>query len=364
MKIEIHTFEGNYDGKRCLVHARAGALDRDNLVITLQYLNVAGSDDFSPLLVSQSHDGGKSWTPPAPDPSFTMEYADDGTRYTWCDATHLFHKKTGIDLACGHSVSYAADAVVPILTGKTWTCYSSFDPAANRFTGTRRVEMPGEYLRGAATGCSQFIEEENGDLLIPVTIHHGEEFHSNTGVMRCSFDGFNLTFLGMSNELSTPIARGFGEGSLVKFGGKYYLTLRTDDAGFVSVSEDGKNFTEPQIWRWDTEEVLPNYNTQQHWLTCGGKLYLVYTRKAGNNDHVFRHRAPLFMAEVDPDTLRILRHTEVIVVPERGARLGNFGVTQIDDNTALITVTEWMQPAGCEKHGSTNALFVTRVSAD
>ncbi|MBE7000052.1 MAG: hypothetical protein E7428_07675 [Ruminococcaceae bacterium] len=70
------------------------------------------------------------------------------------------------------------------------------------------------------------------------------------------------------------------------------------------------------------------------------------------------------MAEVDPDTLRILRHTEVIVVPERGARLGNFGVTQIDGNTALITVTEWMQPAGCEKYGSTNALFVTRVSAD
>lgn len=364
MRIDITTFEGRYDGMRCLVHARAGALDHNHLVMTMQYLNVAGSDDFSPLLVSQSHDAGKSWTAPAPDASFTMEYAPDGTRYTWCDATHLFHKKTGIDLACGHSVSYAPDAVVPITTGKSWTCYSTFDPSSGCFTGTRRVEMPDCFPRGAATGCSQFIEEENGDLLIPVTIHRGEAFHSATGVMRCSFDGENLTYLSMSNELSTPIARGFGEGSLVKFRGTYYLTLRTDDAGFVSTSPDGKSFSEPRIWRWDTEEVLPNYNTQQHFLTCEGRLYLVYTRKAGNNDHVFRHRAPLFMAEVDPDTLRILRHTEKIVVPERGARLGNFGVTQLDDDTALITVTEWMQPAGCEKYGSTNALFVTRVSAD
>lgn len=52
------------------------------------------------------------------------------------------------------------------------------------------------------------------------------------------------------------------------------------------------------------------------------------------------------------------------LVPERGARLGNFGVTQLGGNTALVTVTEWMQPAGGEKHGSTNALFVTRVSTD
>ncbi|MEI2722625.1 MAG: hypothetical protein V9H26_03485 [Verrucomicrobiota bacterium] len=35
-----------------------------------------------------------------------------------------------------------------------------------------------------------------------------------------------------------------------------------------------------------------------------------------------RHRAPLFMAQVDPTTLRVLRRTEKVVVPERGAELG------------------------------------------
>ena len=40
-----------------------------------------------------------------------------------------------------------------------------------------------------------------------------------------------------------------------------------------------------------------------HSRVGGGKLWLVYTRRAGNNDHVFRHRAPLFVAEFDTDKL-------------------------------------------------------------
>ncbi len=63
----------------------------------------------------------------------------------------------------------------------------------------------------------------------------------------------------------------------------------------------------------------------------------------------------------DTENMRILRHTEQIVVPERGARLGNFGVTQINDNKAIITAAEWMQPKGCEKYGSDNSVFITTV---
>ena len=31
------------------------------------------------------------------------------------------------------------------------------------------------------------------------------------------------------------------------------------------------------------------------------KLFLIYTRRGLNNDHVFRHRAPLVMAEFDEE---------------------------------------------------------------
>ena len=80
-----------------------------------------------------------------------------------------------------------------------------------------------------------------------------------------------------------------------------------------------------------------------------------------NNDHVTRHRAPLFMAQVDQERLCILRDTEEILIPERGARLGNFGVTEISENETWVTVSEWMQPEGVEKYGSDGSVFIARL---
>ena len=107
---------------------------------------------------------------------------------------------------------------------------------------------------------------------------------------------------------------------------------------------------------------MQNYNTQQHWMTVGDELYLVYTRRGADNDHVFRHRAPLFAARVE--NMRLVKESEFVVVPERGARLGNFGVTNFDDNTAVVMAAEWMQPAGCEKYGSDNSIFLSFVTKD
>src|SRR5690606_33589465 len=86
-----------------------------------------------------------------------------------------------------------------------------------------------------------------------------------------------------------------------------------------------------------------------------------YTRRGANNDHVFRHRAPLFMAQVDPQRLCVLRDTEQILVPERGARLGNFGVTDFNEHETWVTVSEWMQPKGVEKYGSDGSVYVARI---
>ncbi len=38
--------------------------------------------------------------------------------------------------------------------------------------------------------------------------------------------------------------------------------------------------------------------------------FLVYTRRGADNDHVFRHRAPLFIAQVDPKRLDVIRASE------------------------------------------------------
>jgi len=57
----------------------------------------------------------------------------------------------------------------------------------------------------------------------------------------------------------------------------------------------------------------------------------------------------------------LLRETEQIITPERGARMGNFGACQLPDGSAAVMAAEWMQPIGCEKYGSANAIWVTVV---
>ena len=49
------------------------------------------------------------------------------------------------------------------------------------------------------------------------------------------------------------------------------------------------------------------------------------------------------------------------MVPERGARLGNFGVTEVGPDETWITVSEWMQPKGVEKYGSDGSVFIARI---
>jgi hypothetical protein len=147
------------------------------------------------------------------------------------------------------------------------------------------------------------------------------------------------------------------------------MTLRNDEHNYVAAGEDGLHFGEPQRLKFDDGAELGGYNTQTHWLALGDRLYLVYTRRGANNDHIMRHRAPLLIAEFDPQRLCVIRDTEQVAVPERGARLGNFGITKISQHESWITVAEWMQtkppnahdPTICEKYGSDNSVFVAKV---
>jgi len=170
-----------------------------------------------------------------------------------------------------------------------------------------------------------------------------------------------LTYIEHGDELTIDIPRGFGEPSLVRFGDQYFLTLRNDEKGYVTKGSDGLCFEAPRPWCFDDGEELGNYNTQQHWVLHSEALFLVYTRRGAANDHVFRHRAPLFMAQVDPQRLCVIRSTERAIVPERGARLGNFGVTDVSPEETWVTVAEWMQPRGCERYGSDNTVWVAKL---
>jgi hypothetical protein len=369
-KIQLDVVCSGYDGRTCWVHARAGAIPGSPpiVVLTMQKLLVTGSDVFYALNEMRTGDLGKTWTGP-------VEHADSLGRRTEpddvvvgaCDFWPKWHAASGKLLGIGHTVRYRNNRVVE--NRRRETCYSVYDPAARTWTPWTTLEMPDlPKFYSAGAGCVQRVDLPGGDILLPIYFKAREDKYTRVTVLRCAFDGRRLTFIEQGNELAVNTDRGLAEPSFARFKDRFYLTLRHDKAGYVAASRDGLRFDEPRTWRWDDGADLGNYNTQQHWVTHADTLMLVYTRKGADNDHVFRHRAPFFIAQVDPEKLCVVRATERILVPQRGARLGNFGVTEVSENETWVTVTEWMQTWGPKTvipvdnpRGADNSVYAARI---
>jgi hypothetical protein len=188
------------------------------------------------------------------------------------------------------------------------------------------------------------------------------EVKSKALAVRYRYENGGLSIVEAGEPLAFPTAaRGLDEPSVAKLGDRYYMTLRTDEQGLLAVSENGLDYADPVPWRWDDGSILQNYNTMQRWIRYKDGLYLAYTRWGAGNDHVFRHRAPIFLARFDEENLCLVRESEVSLVPELGARLGNFTVTERSESEFWLLTAEWMQPAGCEKYGSDNSIWIVKI---
>ncbi len=379
--IELTVARRGFDGKMCWVHARAAAIPpgvavnpatEPLVVMTLQKLQLSGSDVFYPLNEMRSSDLGATWSDPHEHVTFSRqpfewnEHKD--LEITVCDFSPKWHDVSGTLLGTGHTVVYENNAVMKERPRST--AYSVYDPPTQSWSPWKNLLMPREpKFENAGAGCTQRVDLENGEILLPIYFKgHGDPHYSVT-VVRCGLDGKELRYLEHGSELSIPVQRGLYEPSLTRWNGIFYLTMRNDDHGYVSVSDDGLHFSDPEKWCFDDGTDLGNYNTQQHWVTHEKALFLVYTRRGANNDHVMRHRAPLFIARIDPETRRVIRASEQILVPEYGARLGNFGVTWVSVKETWVTVTEWMQSPGPNYHdpktlierGADNRVWVAKV---
>ena len=147
------------------------------------------------------------------------------------------------------------------------------------------------------------------------------------------------------------------------------MTIRNDIKGYVTTSTDGLNFDHIKPWTFDDGQELGSYNTQQHWLAHSDGLFLIYTRRGANNDMIMRHRAPLFMAQVDPEKLHVIRKTEKVIVPNRGAQLGNFGANMVNEKESWVTVSEGIfgnekQRRKKEAMGADGSTFLIRILWD
>lgn len=404
---QLDTIRSGYDRKSFFAHGRAGAIpagarsaDRSSsadgsspavpsVVIILQRVYLGGSDVFGSLYEMRSDDLGQSWSGPVDHAETLGPRRDDqGRSYLAAGMTPGWHAESGRLLAVGNTVRYVDGKVMSGIRPME-TAYSVYDHADRTWSRWRTVDMPSppedpdRYFNSGSSGC-QRTDLPNGEILQPIhfrsikTARRAESTDKdpwNTGVdasvavMRCSFDGETLRCLEVGPPLTVHGGRGLLEPSIVEHAGTFYLTMRNNDRGYVSVSDNGLSFTDPTPWLWDDGSDLGNYNTQQHWISHEDALFLVYTRRGADNDHVMRHRAPLFAAQVDPETLRVIRDTERVIVPERGARLGNFGAVDVTPTETWVTVSEWMQTTGpdssdsrvCERYGSDNSTFAARM---
>ena len=207
----------------------------------------------------------------------------------------------------------------------------------------------------------QWLEKDDGTLLIPCYVSQREGGHYTTTVLHCAFDGQTLKYLANGNEMTIPSGRGLYEPSLTPNGGTYFLTLRSDDAAWVATSDDGLNFTAPRKWTFDDGADLGSYNTQAHWLSHSHGLFLCYTRRGAHNDHIARNRAPIFVAQVDPVTLQVLRRTESPLLPERGVMLGNFGAAAITPGESWVTDSEYIVNDKPHPQGADGTTWLGRI---
>ena len=359
-----------FDGKKCWAHPRAGIVPgagkqgMPRVVMTMNTVDLEGSDVFRGMYMIYSDDLGNTWSEVQHIPSLAPRYETiDGIErpVAVSDFWPRWHKKSGKLLGIGHTVAYTSDWKVPPVRPRN-TSWSIYNPEKNTWADWLKLEMPAdEKYYNCGAGCVQRYDLADGTILLPLSLKVPGK-NSAVTVSRCRFDGKTLQFADQGDDLTIDdTSRGLGEPSLTRFRGEYFLTIRHDNQGYVARSKDGLHFSPIQSWKFDDGSDLGNYNTQQHWVTHSEGLFLVYTRRGANNDHVFRHRAPLFMAEVDPVSLRVIRSSEQILVPNRGARLGNFGITDVSPDETWVTVAEWMQPKGVEKYGSDGSVFVARI---
>jgi lysophospholipase L1-like esterase len=365
---ELRTILEHDDGRYLWYHPRATAIPTavgdagPEVLITLQK-HLRTSDHYSGLSVLGSADLGRTWTGPRPVAELDWAREPGGVDIAVADVTPMYHPRSGKVLAVGAQVRYSPKGEqLEDRPRSHQTAYAVFDPKTGRWTSWRRVEMPADdAFDFARSACAQSVVEADGSVLLPFYIAKTASAPYGVTVARCAFDGGALSYREHGDVLALDVERGLCEPSLARLGGRYFLTIRNDLKGYVTASGDGLHFRPVKPWTFDDGEELGSYNTQQHWLTHDGGLFLIYTRRGAGNDHIMRHRAPLFIAQVDPGRLRVIRATERVLVPERGAELGNFGASAITDRESWVTVAEGVWDDGARRRGAKGAVFAARV---
>ncbi len=343
--------EGAPAGSRWTIpRATAIGTNASELLMTLSKLSTTGTDVYRGLGFTTSHDGGATWALLTELP-YVAHPLREGIMGMFGAMLPVFHPPTGKVLILGNCVGYTGYGTSSVkLTALRFPAYAVYDPATHKWSADYTV-LTGEADANTTSGFPWI--QPDGTLLWPC----------NGGrVLKAAFDGEKLTILARSPQIEGlgKQAKNTGEYHLTKIGDRFYLAMRCPDQNRIAVSGDGQSFEPAVELRWDDGSLVPSIATQMRWVRQQGRLYLVYTRADPSSKGIFRNRAPLWMAELDPANLRLKKSTEVIAVPISPGRddLGNFGTTFVNDELSLVTTSEFGRT-----RTSNSRVYVSRVSA-
>ncbi len=150
-EVDLTVAREGFDGKMCWVHARSGALPPEQgkpplIVMTLQKLDISGSDIFYALNGIRTVDGGATWTVPEEHGSFSRApftwRNEKDLEITVCDFWPRWHARSGKLIGIGHTVVYEDNWVKPVRP--RGIAYAIYNLTQRNWSDWRTVELPDE----------------------------------------------------------------------------------------------------------------------------------------------------------------------------------------------------------------------------
>ncbi|WP_395751905.1 exo-alpha-sialidase [Prosthecobacter sp.] len=339
------------------------------VMVTTQEFEKQGSHGYRDIFSLETTDGAKTWTTPKRIDSLTRKMSPLGVEMVMGDLCPQWHAATRKVLVTGKTFGFRKDAKPSEAKDDRAyerVAYAIYSPEKNEWSDLKIMAMPekdhaGHPIIEPNAGCNQRFDLPSGEVLLPVRYRTDPKLRTYTTIVaRCTFDGETLTYHEHGSELTTAVPRGLYEPSVIGFKGRYFLTMRAEKTGYVARGTDGINYEPVVEWKFDDGKPVGTYCTQQHWIAHRDGLYLIYTRKGANNDHVFRHRAPIFIARVDPDKLHVIRATEQILMPETGVDLGGgYAPVNVSEKETWVISTEMAFPKN--RQGENNRILLAKI---
>ena len=97
------------------------------------------------------------------------------------------------------------------------------------------------------------FETEDGSILVPMYGRENTASPFTTVVVaRITVGEKDLELTELGGTLRNDTARGIGEPCIIRFDGKFYISIRHDNCSYVSVSDDGLNYAPLRQWTFDS----------------------------------------------------------------------------------------------------------------